>query len=235
MIRIAIVEDNAQDRAGIKGVLEQMARQDALQFGITEFPSGRAFLGSFQSDYDIILLDIEMPGMNGMDMARAIRKMDSTVIIIFVTNLAQYAVDGYEVEALDFVVKPINQYSFAMKMKRAIARTTKRTDEVIQIRTDRETLNLHIAEIRYLEVSGHYVIYHTNDGPVSEYTTLKEAERKIGKSFFVRCNRCYLVNLRYISSVRKDTVIVDGAELVISRPQKKSFLMAFSEYLGGKL
>lgn len=234
MLRVALVEDNDQDRARVMSFLEDIARQEQIRFGIVQYRSGREFLGKYDSNYDIILMDIEMPGLDGMETARAIRKMDATVIIIFITNLARYAVSGYEVDALDFIVKPVNPYSFHLKMKRAISRTTKRADEIIRIRTDRETVNLHISTVKYLEVSGHYVVYHTTQGDFSEYTTLKEAEKKIGKSFFARCNRCYLVNLRYVNAIRKDTVVVDGEELAISRPQKKSFLLAFSEFLGGK-
>lgn len=235
MIQVAIVEDNAQERIRIRALLNNIAQQESVQLSISEFPTGYAFLDSFHSEYDMILMDIEMPGMDGMETARAIRRTDTTVLIIFITNLAQYAICGYEVEALDFIVKPINPCSFSLKMKRAISRTAKRTDEVIQIRTERETFSVPISSIRYLEVSGHYVIYHLTGGTLTEYTTLKDAEQKINKRFFVRCNRCYLVNLRYITSVSKDTVILGKDALAISRPQKKSFLLAFSEFLGGSV
>lgn len=233
MIQLAIVEDDVQERVRLKTYLTRLAGQEKLQFSISEYPSGLAFIEGYHPKFDIILMDIEMPGMDGMETARAIRKIDSEVIIIFITNLAQYAVSGYEVEALDFIVKPVNPHGFAMKMKRAISRTTKKSDDFIQIRTDRENTYLQMSNIKYLEVSGHYVIYHTTNGNLSEYTTMKEAMRKIDKPFFVRCSQSYLVNLRYVSAVKKDTVIVGGDALAISRPQKKSFLMAFSEFLGG--
>lgn len=233
MIQIAIVEDDVQERVRLRTYLTRFAEQENLQFSISEYPSGLAFLEGYHPKFDMILMDIEMPGMDGMETARALRKIDSEVIIIFITNLAQYAVSGYEVDALDFIVKPVNPQNFAMKMKRAISRTTKKLDDFIQIRKDRETAYLLVSAIKYLEVSGHYVIYHTTGGDLAEYTTMKEAMRKIDKPFFVRCNQSYLVNLRYVTSVKKDTVIVDGDELAISRPQKRSFLMALTEFLGG--
>jgi len=233
MIQIAIVEDQAQERARLKSFLREMETQEKLQFVITEFATGEAFLLHQETAFDIVLMDIEMPGMDGLETARAMREMDPAVILIFITNLAQYAVNGYEVDALDFIIKPVNQHSFAMKLQRAISRTEKRSDDLIAVRKDRETSYVRVSAIRYLEVSGHYVIYHTTVGDVMEYTTLKEVERRLNRPFFVRCNQCYLVNLRYVTAVRKNSVLLDADELTISRPQRKSFLLALSEFLGG--
>lgn len=233
MIQIAVVEDQESERKHISDCLKYLADQENVQFTITEFPTGLAFLGNYQPIYDIVLMDIEMPGMNGMDTAKALRKMDTSVILVFITSLAQYAVQGYDVDALSFIVKPVSKYDFAMKMSRAVARTAKRQDDSVQVRTDRETVQIRISDIKYLDVSGHYVVYHTTEGDLMEYTTLKNAEDKIGKDYFVRCNRCYLVNLRYVSAVRDDLVYIREDALQISRPQKKIFLNAFAKYLGG--
>lgn len=233
MIHIAIVEDQVQERARIKTLLRELEAQENLQFTIAEFATGEAFLLCEGTTFDIVLMDIEMPGMDGLETARALRETDPTVIIIFITNLAQYAVNGYEVDALDFIIKPVNQHSFTMKLQRAISRTEKRSDDLIPVRKDRETSYVRASAVRYLEVSGHYVIYHTTSGDVMEYTTLKEAERRLNRPFFVRCNQCYLVNLRYVTAVNKNSVLLDADELTISRPQRKNFLLALSEFLGG--
>ncbi|MBO7368928.1 MAG: response regulator transcription factor [Clostridia bacterium] len=234
MITIAIVEDDKNERERIKECLDYVEENEGLSLRVSEFSNGLDFLGGYKPVYDIVLMDIEMPGMDGIELARAIRKVDKSVILIFVTNLAQYAVQGYEVEALDFILKPINKFSFAMKLDRAIARTTKRMNDSFQIKTGGETLSVQVASVRYVEVDAHYVIYHTTEGDYTEYKTLKEVEKKINKEFFARCNRCYLVNLRYVTSVKKDTVFVGKDELIISRPQKKAFLSAFSDFLGGR-
>ena len=234
MIQIAIVEDDAAARVRIRECLDYVAAENQIVFDIHEYCSGFSFIGQYVPGFDIVFMDIEMPGMNGMDAARALRKMDSNVVLIFVTNMAQYAISGYEVDALDFVLKPVNKYSFALKVKRAIARTTKRTDDYVQIKTDGGFHRVRITAIKYLEIDGHYVIYHTTDGNFTEYGTLKDAERKVNRSHFVRCNRSFLVNLRHVKSVNKDSVYVDGDELIISRPQRKSFLAALSEFMGGE-
>lgn len=234
MIQIAIIEDQEQERSRIRSCLHMLEEQEGLQLAISEFSSGDAFLRSEESAFDIVLMDIEMPGRDGLETARILRQSDPLVIIIFITNLAQYAVKGYEVEALDFIIKPVNHHSFLLKMQRAIARTAKRADDYVPIRRERETSYIRASSVRYLEVSGHYVIYHTTTGDIKEYTTLKEAERKLKQPFFVRCNQCYLVNLRYVTAVRKNMVLLDADELMISRPQKKNFLLALSEFLGGR-
>jgi DNA-binding LytR/AlgR family response regulator len=210
-----------------------MAEKEQLEFDIVEFGSGEEFLGGYQPVYDIVLMDIELPGINGMETAKALRRLDSFVLLVFVTNMVQYAVSGYEVDALNYILKPVNRFDFALKMNKAISRTAKRTEKSVQIRAGKDLYMLPVAAIRYLEVDGHYIVYHTTEGDYSEYITLKEAEKKLNKPYFVRCNRCYLVNLKYVSAVRDDVVQVGRDELLISRPQKKAFLNALAVFIGG--
>lgn len=234
MIQVAIVEDDAAERARIRECLNYVEKTEGLVFDIAEFSDGTSFLLNYHPDYDIVFMDIEMPGTNGMETARQLRKIDLAVVLIFVTNMAQYAISGYEVDALDFILKPINKYSFAIKVKRAVARTIKNNDEYISIRMDGDTYNVRIASIIYLAMQEHHVIYHTLEGDYSEYITLKEACNKVNRTYFVYCNRSNLVNMRHITSVKKETVMVGGDELSISRPQRKAFLTALSDFMRGK-
>ena len=234
MLQVAIVEDDEQERARLKECLAFLENDSDLSFAVTEFAAGTVFLDHYQPVYDIVFMDIEMPGISGMETAKELRSLDGDVILIFVTNMAQYAIFGYEVEALDYILKPVNPYSFALKVRRAAARTVRRTDDYIQVRTEGETVSVRKSSIRYMEVYGHYVLYHTTEGDLSEYTTLKEAAGKVNRPSFVNVNRSVLVNLRYVSSVSRDTVLVGEEKLIISRPQKKAFLEAMSEYMGGK-
>ena len=234
MIRIAVIDDEAEAREKIVECLSYVSEREETELSVSEFSSGLAFLGNYSPIYDIILMDIEMPGENGLEVARMLRETDKSVLLIFVTNMAQYAVSGYEVDALDFIVKPVNRYTLAMKMKRAIARTAKRLDDAVQIKSEGELYTIRASSVKYVESDGHYVIYHTAEGNFSEYGTLKIAENKLGKRCFVRCNRCYLVNLRYVDAVKRDCAVIGGEELLISRPQKKAFLSAFSKFLGGE-
>lgn len=234
MIQVAIVEDDEKERNRILECLSFLEETENIKFLAKEFSTGEAFIGNFQNDFDIVFMDIQLPGMDGMETAKALRRMDEAVVLIFVTNMAQYAISGYEVEALDFILKPINKYSFALKVKRAVARCYKKEDDYISIKEAGETKSVRIASIKYLDLMRHHVIYHTLEGNISEYITLKEAAEKIGKDYFVYCNRSYLVNLRHVNSVNKETVTVGDEKLLISRPQRKAFLTALSDYMRGK-
>ena len=116
MLQIAIVEDDPSERERIRECLRLM-EDDDISFAVREFETGVSFLDQYQPEYDIVLMDIEMPGIDGLKTARELRRMDGEVILIFVTNMAQFALYGYEVDALDFILKPINRYSFSLKRR----------------------------------------------------------------------------------------------------------------------
>ena len=234
MIRVAIVEDDAEERARLRACLSMLQESEGLPFHVTEYPSGTAFIGQYQPVFDLVFMDIEMPGMDGMETARELRKMDASVLLIFVTNMAQYAIAGYEVDALDFILKPVNRYSFAIKMKRAFSRIPKRTEEYVGVKCEGELRQVEISSIRYLDIDGHYVVYHTTEGELREYGTLKEAYGKLNRSTVVFVNRSCLVNLYHVSAVSKNSATVGEDRLDISRPQKKSFLTAMSDFMGGR-
>lgn len=233
MIRIAIVEDEPTERDRIKVYLEEIAQEDQTQFDIEQYSSGMAFVMSGMKDYDLVLMDIDMPNLNGIETAKALRKVDQSATLIFVTNMAQYAISGYEVNAIDFILKPVNRYSFAIKIKRAISRTAKKNDNAIQIKMDGTIFLVHMYQIMYLEVDGHYVIFHTTQGDYKEYTTLKLAQKRINSSHFVQCNQSFLINMKYIESVSRESVTVGGTVIYISRKMKTEFMNAVLDFLGG--
>lgn len=233
MLNIAVVEDEEQERKNLLECIEYLCKRNSIPYSVTEFSSGAAFLGGYKPVYDIILMDIQMPGMDGMETARALRKIDYAVILVFVTNMAQYAINGYEVDAMNYILKPVNKYDFSMKMTKAISRAVKHMDEAIQVRGANEMYALRVASIKYLEVLEHYVTYHSTEGNFCEYITLKEAEKKINKSFFERCGRSYLVNLKYVTGIQDGEVLIGNESLPISRTYKKTFLKAFAVFVGG--
>lgn len=233
MIYAAIVDDEESERRKLKACLAYVAEKKNIKFSVREFSDADKFLVNYESNYDVVFMDIEMDGTNGMEAARQLRKVDKTVILIFVTNMAQMAVQGYEVDALDFIVKPLDKYAFSLKMMRVLGRIDQSKDDRILLSIAGDLVSIRVSLITYLEVQGHYVIYHSKEGDYTEYITLSAAEKKIADSSFVRCNRGCLVNLRYVSAVRKDVCVVDGEELAIARPTRNSFIQAFACFLGG--
>lgn len=234
MLNVAIVDDEAAERQKLRKCLDEVARQNQVEFWVDEFSSADAFLVRYGQGYDLVFMDIEFPhGQSGMEAARALRRMDSAVVLIFVTNIAQMAVEGYEVDALDFIVKPVDPYAFRLKMTRALSRVARSASDRITVRQDGELHSLQVHLIRYVTVDGHYVVYHSREGDFSEYLTLSAAEKKLNSLLFCRCDRGCLVNLRYVSAIKKDVCVVDGQELVVARTQRAQFLKAYAEFLGG--
>lgn len=234
MLNVAIVDDEAAERQRLRGYLEEVARRKNVEFWVDEYASPDIFLVQYNQRYDLVFMDIEFPhGQSGMEAARALRRMDSTVVLIFVTNIAQMAVEGYEVDALDFIVKPVDPYAFQLKMARALSRVARSASDCITVRQDGVLRGLQVHLIRHLTVAGHYVVYHSREGNFSEYLTLSAAEKKLNSPLFCRCDRGCLVNLRFVSAIKKDICVVDGQELVIARTQRAHFLKAYAEFLGG--
>ena len=143
------------------------------------------------------------------------------------------AIRGYEVRALDFILKPVNFYSFSMKIQNAISMIQNKKSKTIVISTMNGVVRFSTNELYYAEVDGHYIYYYTKDGSYKQKQSMKELEDLLAGLSFKRCNNCYLVNLKYVDAVDRDDVKVGGEWLKISRPRKKEFLQALANYMGG--
>lgn len=233
MLRIAILEDNAQDAAWLKHLIAEFSREFSAEVNITEYSDPISFLDRYQSTNDIVFMDIELPDMDGMKVSKRMRQLDENVILIFVTNMAQFAVNGYEVDAFDFLIKPVKYQDFKIKMRRAVDRLVKRSDLRLCVKTSDGVHNIGASSIQYIEVLNHSLLYHTDKGEIEAYGKLDELENRLVGAGFFRCNRCYLVNMKHVSAIKNDTVIIGGKSLKISRPRKKEFLIAFANFFGG--
>lgn len=229
MFHVAIVEDDMRYANTIKKYLQRYGEQNGVTFQVTHFRNGLDLVDEYSPVYDIILLDIEMPFMDGMTAAEKIRNKDEMVILIFITNLAQYAIRGYGVNALDYVLKPISYEAFSMKVFKAINVLNKRDTRSLILKRNDEAVMISMAQLLYVEVANHKLLYHTEIGTYHEYRPLKEAEAMLG-SGFARCNNCYLVNLKKIKGIKEDSVLVGEDCLKISRPKKKEFMTRLAEY-----
>ena len=233
MIKIAIADDEQAERQTMESYFKRLASEIHEELEIALFPSGEALVEVYDYTFDLICLDIDMSQMDGLHTAQEIRNRDNDVLIIFVTNLAQLAIRGYEVRALDFLVKPVNYYSFAMKIQDAIQMVNHRKQRNIVLNTGEGLQVIPSNELYFAEVRGHYLIYHTKNGMVRQKATLWELEEKLKGLSFKRCNRSYLINLHHMSAVNKDDILVGGEWIKISRPQKRSFLQSLANYIGG--
>ena len=187
-----------------------------------------------QKYYDIIFFDIEMTLLNGMDAAKVIRERDANVVMVFITNMAQYAIEGYEVGALDFVLKPIDYYGFSFRLARALGRVQKKQGNLeFAINTPGGIKKLNSNDIYYIEIENRFLVYHTAEGDFSQRGTLQSAEEMFQNYHFVKCNHWYLVNLKYVTEIEENIVHVAGSRLEISRRNRAHFLKEVTEYIGG--
>ena len=233
MYRIAIVEDERNFIEELQVYLEQYAQEEKQEFEISVFRDGAEILENYKPNYDLILLDVEMPKVNGMDAAEKIREVDENVVLMFITNMAQYAIRGYSVGALDFVMKPITYYTFSMKVKRALKRVQKKEIPSILLTLSDGMKKLEVSQIYYVEVQNRMLHYHTKEGEFVVRASLQSAETMLPSNVFAKCNHWYLVNLMYVTEVRKNTAVVGPYELEISRRNRAGFLKALTEYMGG--
>ena len=232
-MKIAIVEDEAESVAVLESYLARYRREEKTEELVTTvFADGGEFLKNYKSDFDIIFMDIEMPGIDGMRAAKYLRTIDSGVCLVFVTNLAQYAVSGYEVSAFDFIVKPVVYGSFAMKLRRLFQYLATRRKCEICVSTKNGKILVKASDIKYVEIMRHVVTYHTESGNVVGSGTLKNVTELLAGLPFALCNRCYLVNLQYVTRIVGNEVCVGGDKLQIAAPRRKEFMNAFNEYLG---
>lgn len=231
MIRIALVEDEEQYRREFLGYLQQYEKESGQHFRISVFTDGDEITEGYQADYDLILMDIAMRFMDGMTAAEKIRELDSEVVIIFITNTPQFVMRGYAVDALDYVLKPVNYYAFSQRIDRALSRMENRRRRYISVPIKGGIQKLDVSHILYVEVRDHDLLYHTRRESILTRGTLAEAEALLGSGQFFRCSKCYLVNLDYVESVRNNELILDGESIQVSRARKKALLDALNDYM----
>lgn len=231
-MKISIVEDNPEASELLNNMILRVLAELGTTAEITSYKNGVLFLQEYTGQNDIVFLDCEMPMMNGMEVAQKLRKEDKEVIIIFVTNLAQYAVDGYEVGALDYILKPLKYPVFARKFKRALRKIESSNDEFISIKSKRSIVKAAASEVYYVEAMGHNVTFYTANGEILSRSPLSELEATLALHGIVRCASCYMVNLMHVKKVLSDTVVLtNGTMLALTRTKKKEFMKKLAGYI----
>ena len=231
MIRFAIIDDEIEVANKLTSYIDKYFQINNRQCEVKFFDTASKFLENYHFDFDAIFMDINMPGVDGMSATKELRRLDKNVKIIFVTSLAQYAINGYEVNAFDFVLKPISYYNFALKLTRAIDKLSIEDAKTLIINNKNSIKKIKVRNICYIEVDEHKLIFHTIEGNFTTYGTLKTYLDLLKNDSFVLCNQCYFVNLKYVTEVKDNFVHVGNDNLQMSRPKRKDFIHALNLYL----
>lgn len=233
MIRVAIVEDDKCCEKLLVEHLNRFSLENGQKFRITSFSDGLAFLDNYKSDYDIIFMDIVMPMIDGLITSERLRRLDSKVALVYVSNMGQYAIKGYKYDAVDFLLKPVHFEVVSALLHKIINKLKLISYECTMVNTINGVVKIYFSEISYVEVSNHKSRYHTDKGIIETWGTLKETEGSLPSNEFVRCNSGYIVNVGRIERINRfELKLGTGETLPISRSKKQALLDAITRYIG---
>ncbi len=231
-MRVAIIEDQERDAKDLERAMERYGSEQGIEVVVDTFLKPISFVDHYKEKYDVIFLDIEMPAMDGVEAAMRIRMLDESVPLIFVTNMVHRAVDGYRVQAFDFVVKPVVYERLETTMNLLAQRRQKHLSGRVPVKTEDGLYYVDEKDILYIEVRSHKLLFHLQNGNTMEtWGSLNELEKRLSQEHFGRCNACYLVNLAFVKGVEKDQVVLPKILLKMSRGKKQEFLNKLMSYM----
>lgn len=233
MISIAICDDSANMVHSLDENIRVYASKSGMEIRTFLYRNGAELLADYSGKFDLIFLDIKMPGMNGIEVAGNIRKKDKSVIIIFLTSLVQYALDGYKVNAANYLVKPVSQSRLNAELDRWIREIGQKEEPYICLHNDDGNFKVLIKDISFMETFNRNLLVHTDQQNILCYRKMKDMEKEVMPYGFARNHSSYLVNLFYVSSIEKnDLTLTTGDRLPLSKTKKKEFMEKLAEYWG---
>ena len=232
MLRVAIIEDSPTDRENLQKFLTRYESEKGTEIKADVFDRAETFLQGYKPVYDVIFMDICLPYMSGMDACVQLRKLDKEVAIIFTTDMIQYAIDGYKVDALDYFVKPVMYFDLKLRLDKLMLHNEVRQAPVLIHIPYEGDVVISASDVKFIEVMDKDLTYHTTNG---DYTVrgngLKKLEDDLKTANFCRCSSSYLINLKWCTRLKGDNVLVGNDWIKISRGMKKEFVTRLSEVL----
>lgn len=231
VLRIAIVEDDASQAKRLEELLRRYGAEHKQALNLQMYNDGSQIISPYTANHDIILMDIQMPETSGIEAAREIRKLDSEVVIIFITNVSHYAMEGYKVDALDYVLKPIDYFPLVQRIDRAVSRMKRHTGGYLTIKERSGVKKIPVENIVYVEVQDHYSIIHLADSEVRTKESLSSIEKRMDDPRFFRSHKWFVINLEYVDQVHNLDVVVGSRTLQVSRSRRKNLLDKLNDYI----
>lgn len=232
MINIGVCDDESVHRNRIKEILLDILKTFNVNYEIYEYDSGESLLENYPSNLDILIIDIQMKSINGMDTARKIRENDNDVEIIFMTSFAEFMQDGYEVRAYRYLLKPINENKIIKHITPCIKDIMRKRSNYITLNIRNYIDRIKIDSILYIETSRPNVLIYTNDNMYSIKMSMSKIEKTLKDCGFFRCHASYMINLSKVESMYGNTVTVGGKDIPISKYKVKELKLAITNILG---
>lgn len=234
MIKVVLCEDEDVQRKIIKTYLDKIYTELKINYRICEFQSGEELLNNYLEDTDIILLDIQMDRLNGIETARNIRQFDTNVNIIFITSDSSFMQDGYEVRAYRYLLKPVKYNDLQRHISDCISEIDNNKLKYITIKenSNGEIVRVPINKICYIETENRCLSIHTDKQTYTTRISISKLEDELREFKFYRCHRCYLVNLEKIKSITMNSVIINDKEILVSRYKMKELKIEMTNMLG---
>ncbi len=229
---ISLCDDNTIERGYIKQLVHDWSLQSGAAVDVREYPSAEALLFDYcDCPPDVLLLDIEMPGMNGVELAKKLRSQAETVQIVFITGYPDFIAEGYDVSALHYLLKPVSVDKLREVLDRAYQTVCEnRAPETAIFRSGTESLRFPLSQLEYIAALGHSTVLSAGGRTYDLSVSISEVEKTLGDGF-LRCHRSYIVNLRYVRAVSGDRLTLDdGTKIPVARSMKKTVAEAFIQY-----
>lgn len=233
MLWIAVCDDEVMEcsrmATKIRGILDEME----VPCTIRQFYSGRELLQSSET-FDIIFLDIIMDGLDGMRTARLVREKAFDKLLVFISASRDYVFDAYDVEAFQYLLKPVEDKKLKRVLRKAVRKTEERSQAFIIVSRDRQKKKLFLDDIYYFEIRGRMIDAHGRGGIFSYYEQIGLLERELQGKGFVRCHKSYLVNLKYVDVYNRQELVLDNGErIAIAKRRYEAFCEAILKYMRG--
>lgn len=235
-MKLAIIEDEQVHTDLLSQYVEMWSKDRNIPVAVTPFSGAESFLFTWeeQRDFDVLLVDIQMKEMTGMEMAKRVREQNPDIAIIFTTGVADYMEEGYEVEAMHYLLKPISMEKLCQCMDRVLQKGCR--EQYLLVKTREETLKLSVKAIMYVEAMGHGCVieFCPQSGRTFQVETtesISELERKLDENDFVRCHRAYLCRIDKIRYISRAWIELDnGSRILVSRRMYSYVNQRFSSF-----
>ena len=234
MYNIAIVEDEKNEAEKLGSFLKNYLEQNSLSASIYNFKDGDEIIEE-ETNFDIILLDIEMKRMDGITAARKIREKDEHVIIVFITRMVNMALEGYSVDAADFIIKPLNYLNFKTRLDRIFRKLSLTKERFIEVKNGQHKHYININDIDYIEAANKKVTIYQTGSSISTTEPLYILEEKLLDEGFYKPHNSYLINLNHVKSLNQSEVTLKTRNIPISKHRRKDFLNALTAFKGNIL